>query len=165
MPNTHSSSGCVLVLQISWLIPTRINVYSKWAVHENADFRATDLVLFVRNVVLRISVFSVAMQRFGGWFPPVRRWEGDMVQLRVVPYHPPSGHYALYHAKEMYHYAAERLFWNAPLCGGETFPSHNGTTQCCTISIQLDQGSREILSAGIKPPKGNKVLRWPTWAT
>ena len=57
----------------------------KWAVLENADFRADDLVAFVRNVVLRIVGLSAAMQRLGGRFPPVRRWEGDMVQLRVVP--------------------------------------------------------------------------------
>ena len=58
---------------------------SQWAVLENADFRADDLVLFVRNVVLRIVGLSAAMRRLGGRFPPVRRWEGDMVQLRVVP--------------------------------------------------------------------------------
>jgi hypothetical protein len=38
----------------------------QWAGLENAVFCAIDLVAFVRNVVLRISVFSVAMQRFGG---------------------------------------------------------------------------------------------------
>ena len=58
---------------------------SEWAVHQNAVFRAVDLVAFVRNVVLRIVGQSMAMQRLGGRFPPVRRWEGDMVQLRVVP--------------------------------------------------------------------------------
>ena len=57
----------------------------EWAVLENADFRADDLVAFVRNVVLRIVGLSAAMQRLGGRFPPFRRWEGDMVQLRVVP--------------------------------------------------------------------------------
>jgi hypothetical protein len=36
-------------------------------------------------VVLRIVGLSEAMQRLGGRFPPFRRWEGDMVQLRVVP--------------------------------------------------------------------------------
>ena len=39
---------------------------SQWAVLENADFRADDLVAFVRNVVLRIVGQSSAMQRLGG---------------------------------------------------------------------------------------------------
>jgi hypothetical protein len=38
----------------------------EWAVLENADFRANDLVAFVRNVVLRIVSQSSAMQRLGG---------------------------------------------------------------------------------------------------
>ena len=41
--------------------------------------------MIVRNVVLRIVGLSAVMQRLGGRFPPFRRWEGDMVQLRVVP--------------------------------------------------------------------------------
>ena len=61
------------------------NLPLEWAVLQNAGFRADDLVAFVRNVVLRIVGLSAAMQRLGGRFPSFRRWEGDMVQLRVVP--------------------------------------------------------------------------------
>ena len=43
-----------------------VSLLFEWAVHENADFLADDLVLFVRNVVLRIVGLSSAMQRFGG---------------------------------------------------------------------------------------------------
>ena len=32
-------------------------------------------------------IVKLTLQRLGGRFPPVRRWEGDMVQLRVVLYH------------------------------------------------------------------------------
>jgi hypothetical protein len=47
--------------------------YLEWAVLENADFRADDLVAFVRNVVLRKVGLSEAMQRLGGRFPSFRR--------------------------------------------------------------------------------------------
>ena len=43
-----------------------ITAVHQWAVLENADFRANDLVAFVRNVVLRIVGQSSAMQRLGG---------------------------------------------------------------------------------------------------
>jgi hypothetical protein len=71
----------------------RTEMMSQWAVLENADFRANDLVAFVRNVVLRFAAVRVIWYNYCVIpFAKEKSENSDMVQLLAL-----------------YHYAKENL--------------------------------------------------------